>query len=239
MKIHSQNSFKHQFSSDILGWGASNTVGLEKPTLSNYNMKVGLRLTGLTDINEDIIHLMAMWRHFITVCSSKSHANQQSSTHFTARSFLQAKPKTKHDLFSLSEKKKKKTTIALLSLFTDSMRRLLSINITVLSPQLNCMHQRGLWNKQLSCQTQFVQTLHSKESPVFWRTGLLLASETGPLKPWNSSPNILFSYAWGFRPCSFIGEIVNAKMWLLVTVILCAWGLGCENQSDHKWIEDR
>lgn len=129
------------------------------------------------------------------VCSGKSSMLALWQDPFS-QLHHQAKPKTKHALFSLFKKNKnKKQQLLPNHLFADSIRRFLGINITVLLPQLSSMCQRGLENERFTCQAQFGQTLHSKESPVFWRTGPLLASETRPLKPGNILPDILFSYA--------------------------------------------
>lgn len=109
------------------------------------------------------IHLMALWwGHFITVCHLRvgyaaARAMPVNSPVFTlwqdpfSQLHHQAKPKTKHDPFSLFEETKTKQLLSYRRLFTDSIKRLFGINITVLLPQLSSMCQRGLQNEHLSC----------------------------------------------------------------------------------------
>lgn len=129
-------------------------LGLQKPMLRNSNTDAGLRLTGLPETDGDI-QSMVLWRgHFITACrlrvgyTAAARVMPINSPALTWRQdpcsqlHHQAKPKTKHDPFSLFEKTKPKQLLSYRRLFADSIRRLLGINIPVLPPQLRSMCQR-------------------------------------------------------------------------------------------------
>lgn len=60
-------------SSQVIAWAGERVslkmaLGLEKPTLRNYNTDEGLRLTDLPEMNGDIQLITLWWGHFIIVC---------------------------------------------------------------------------------------------------------------------------------------------------------------------------
>ena len=107
-------------------------LGLQKPMLRNSNTDAGLRLTGLPEMDGDIQLTVLWWGHFITACHLrvgyvKARAMPVNSPVLTLRQdpfsqlHHQAKPKTKHDPFSLFGKTKTKQLLSYRRLFTDSI----------------------------------------------------------------------------------------------------------------------